>query len=210
MPKITFISDTHNQHNKVKISETDILIHAGDATGKGTLTEVTSFLNWFSQQPAKHKVYVAGNHDFLFEEDPSMAKMILSEYPTIKYLEDSMAEILGLKIWGSPHQPIFYDWAFNKTGEKLSEIWASIPEDIDILVTHGPPLGILDRTRDGRMVGCESLANNVINRIKPKIHHFGHIHEAYGTIDIKGVKFVNSSICTLAYRPDNKPIIIEI
>jgi Icc-related predicted phosphoesterase len=210
MPKITFISDTHNQHNKVKISDTDILIHAGDATGKGTLTEVTSFLNWLSQQPAKQKIYVAGNHDFLFEEDLSMAKMILSEYPTIKYLEDSMVEVLGLKIWGSPHQPIFYNWAFNKTEEKLSEIWSNIPSEIDILVTHGPPLGILDRTRDGRMVGCKSLADNVLNRIKPKIHHFGHIHESYGTAEVGGIKFINSSICTLAYRPDNKPIIIDL
>ena len=194
MPKITFISDTHNKHNSIKIPETDILIHAGDATGRGTLQEVKSFLAWLSNQPAQHKIYVAGNHDFLFERDPGYAKMLLSEHDNISYLQDSMIEVMGLKIYGSPHQPEFYNWAFNRTSDQLKAIWSEIPSEIDILVTHGPPYGILDKTADNDIVGCKWLREEVLGRVKPKIHHFGHIHEEYGAIKIDDTVFVNSSI----------------
>jgi len=210
MLKITFISDTHNKHNKIKILESDILIHAGDATGRGSVQEVASFLNWFEQQPAKHKIYVAGNHDFLLEKDPLLSKMLLSEHPSIIYLQDSMIEIMGLKIYGSPHQPFFHNWAFNKNESQLKDIWSNIPDEVDILVTHGPPLNILDETEDGDRVGCNWLRKAVLERIKPRVHHFGHIHEGYGTMQIDNTIFVNSSICDVMYRPDNKPIFIEI
>lgn len=210
MPKITFISDTHNQHNKIKIPKSDILIHAGDATGRGNIQEVTSFLNWFAQQPATHKIYVAGNHDFLFEKDPHFAKVLLSEHPSIIYLQDSLVKVMDLNIYGSPHQPLFHNWAFNRNEDELKDLWSKIPDKVDILVTHGPPLDILDETEDGDKVGCKWLRQTVLERVKPKIHHFGHIHECYGTLQIDNTTFVNSSICNVIYRPDNKPITLEI
>lgn len=210
MPKITFISDTHNQHSQIKIPKSDILIHAGDATGRGTLPEIVSFLNWFEQQPAIHKIYVAGNHDFLFEKDPYLAKAILAEHSSIIYLQDTSIQIMGLEIYGSPHQPRYHNWAFNKSDFELKNLWAKIPDKVDILVTHGPPLDILDKIDLGDKVGCKWLKQTVLERVKPKVHHFGHIHESYGTLQIDNTIFINSSICNLMYRPDNKPITIDL
>ena len=210
MPKITMISDTHNQHNKIKISKTDILVHAGDATGRGSIQEVSAFLNWLSQQPATHKVYVAGNHDFLFERDPNLSKMILSEYPSITYLQDATTEIMGLKFYGSPWTPRFYDWAFNADTDKLSEVWSAIPAEIDFLITHGPPFGILDETEEGNKIGCKILLQEIQTRIKPKYHVFGHDHEGYGSKVIDGTNFINASSCNRRYLPVNPPIIFAI
>ena len=210
MPKIVCISDTHNLHAKIKIPECDILIHAGDATGRGTLQEITSFLFWFSQQPAKHKVLIWGNHDILPEDNPNLVKMIISEYPSITYIENSEAIVMGLRIWGSPWTPRFFDWAFNADPDKLIEVWSSIPEGIDILVTHGPPLGILDETEEGNKIGCAILLSEIQNRVKPKYHIFGHDHEGYGTMIVGDTTFINASSCDRKYRPVNKPIILEL
>tara|TARA_R110002073_G_scaffold128374_2_gene274096 strand:- start:242 stop:643 length:402 start_codon:yes stop_codon:yes gene_type:complete len=126
------------------------------------------------------------------------------------YLQDESVEIEGLKIYGSPWQPWFFNWAFNlRTPEELKEKWDKIPEDTDVLVTHGPPLGILDLTMDGLNVGCSELIK-AVERIKPRAHIFGHIHEGYGDTMLDGCIFVNASINTHRYRPINEPIIFEI
>jgi len=210
MPKITFISDTHNQHHKIKIPESDILIHAGDATGRGSIQEIVSFLSWLSQQPAKHKIYVAGNHDFLFERDFNLSRALLLEHPSITYLQDSIIEVMGLKIYGSPWTPRFYDWAFNADYDKLIKVWSIIPENIDILITHGPPFEILDRTDEGNNVGCKTLFYEIQNRIKPKYHVMGHIHEGYGIKVVEKTTFINASSCDRKYRPVNPPITLDI
>ena len=102
MTKFTAISDTHNQHSKVIIEPTDVLLHAGDYTSIGRIHEVKDFLEWFSIQPAKHKIFISGNHDFLDYETPSLFKEILKEYPNIIYLRDELIEIEGISIWGVP------------------------------------------------------------------------------------------------------------
>jgi Icc-related predicted phosphoesterase len=210
MPKVVFISDTHNLHAKVRIPECDILVHSGDATGRGTFQEVSSFLFWLSQQPAKHKVLIWGNHDHLQERDPGLANMLLSEHPSITYLENSSAEVMGLKFWGSPWTPKFFDWAFNADPDKLIEVWNQIPEGLDILVTHGPPFGILDLAESGDQIGCKSLKYEVMNRAKPKIHIFGHCHEGYGTFKFESTLYINASTCNSKYQPVNPPIVMEI
>lgn len=210
MPKVVFISDTHNLHAKIRIPECDILVHSGDATGRGTLQEITSFLFWFSQQPAKHKILIWGNHDLLGEDNPSMSKMLISEHPSITYLENSGIEIMGLKFWGSPWTPRFYDWAFNADPDKLIEVWSKIPEGIDVLITHGPPFGILDETEEGVNAGCKILLSEIQTRVKPKYHVAGHIHEGYGVRVVDGITFVNASSCDRKYRPINLPIVLEI
>jgi Icc-related predicted phosphoesterase len=148
------------------------------------------------------------NHDWLFQKDPAMAKSILS--PSITYLQDSSVQIRDLKIYGSPWQPEFLNWAFNlPRGPQLREKWRRIPKDTDILITHGPPAGILDETPDGENVGCEEL-HEALARIKPKLHIFGHVHHGYGTLEVAGTKFVNASICDEAYLPSHSAIVVDL
>jgi Icc-related predicted phosphoesterase len=94
-------------------------------------------------------------------------------------------------------------------GDKAAAIWARIPETTDVLLTHGPPMGILDRTSRGERVGCEAL-REAVARVRPRLHVFGHIHEAYGTHEEAGTLFVNPSTCTLRYRPTQAPIVVEL
>lgn len=211
MPKIVCLSDTHNYHERVRVPEGDVLIHAGDATGRGTLDEIVSFNRWFAALPHRYKIFVAGNHDWLFETSSAFARKLLDS--SIFYLQDSFVEIENLKIYGSPWQPRFYDWAFNLTrGAELAEKWKLIPEDTDVLITHGPPHGILDEVPRQYFVentGCEELRKRV-EIVKPKLHVFGHIHCGYGQTEKFGVKFVNASTCDEEYNPRNAPIQIEL
>ena len=216
MPRIVCISDTHNCNEQISIRGGDVLIHSGDATVQGTGQEVIEFLYWFSKLPHDHKVLIAGNHDWLFQTDNRYARSLASD-SRITYLQDSTVEILGLKIYGSPWQPRFYDWAFNlNRGAELAEKWSEIPDDTDILVTHGPPKGILDQveTRFGASnEGCEELrtrVEGVAAKGRLKLHVFGHIHSGYGVHEEFGVKFVNASICDEEYRPTQPPIVIDL
>jgi Icc-related predicted phosphoesterase len=106
--------------------------------------------------------------------------------------------------------PRFFDWAFNADEDDLYETWSKIPDGIDILVTHGPPKGVLDITQDGDSVGCPILAAEIMYRIKPKYHIFGHIHEGYGQQKIEGITYINASTCNRKYQPVNPPIILDI
>jgi Icc-related predicted phosphoesterase len=209
--KIVCISDTHNCHDQINVPDGDILIHAGDATTVGNFEQIAAFSRWFANLPHKHKVFIAGNHDWLFETDNNFARSLLDK--SIIYLQDSFIEIEGLKIYGSPWQPRFYDWAFNlNRGAELAEKWKLIPKDTDILITHGPPFGILDEVPRKFFVentGCEEL-RKVVEIIKPKLHIFGHIHCGYGQTEQFGVKFINASNCDEEYNPTQPPIIVEI
>lgn len=204
--KIACISDTHGLHNSVEIEPVDLLLHAGDFSNVGYKNQIKQFANWFKDQPAKEKVCIAGNHDFYAESDPEgVAKLFSSK--DIVYLHDAAHEYEGLEIWGSPYQPSFGDWAFNLDGyDALDKVWSKIPDTTDILITHGPAFGRLDevaRPPQDR-VGCKSLLKH-IERVRPKLHLFGHIHEAWGTelSEDLGVWFTNASICTLSYHPTN-------
>lgn len=126
------------------------------------------------------------------------------------YLEDSSVTIKGVKIYGSPHQPPFHDWGFNRTEEEIIPIWKNIPEDTDVLMTHGPPYDILDLCVSGDKAGCPHLRKEVLERVKPQYHVFGHIHEQSGKKDIGGVKFINASSCNFRYRPVNPIFCFDI
>ncbi len=208
MQKIVCLSDTHNCNEKISVPDGDILIHSGDATITGTAQEIRRFNSWFSGLPHKHKILVAGNHDWLFETDPERAQDLL--HPGIIYLQDSAVRIEGLKIYGSPWQPRFFEWAFQMDrGARMAEKWKLIPDGLDILITHGPPSGILDRTPNGDLAGCEELREKVA-QARPKVHIFGHIHHGYGVKEAFGVKFINASNCDEDYIPTNLPIIFEL
>ena len=215
--KIVFISDTHTLHGQMleKIPEGDVLVHCGDVSSRGVGSEIDNFFFWFSSLPHKHKIFIAGNHDFGFQyRDHVLQKTLESlKEQNIYYLEDSGIEIDGVKFWGSPWTPPFYNWAFMLNEDEIKEKWEIIPRDTNVLITHGPPKGILDLvTYDQVNVGCPSLMEEVMKLKDLKAHAFGHIHEEYGTkkLDKTGPIFINASTCTLSYKPWNKPIVIEI
>ncbi len=214
--RITFISDTHTKHKQCELDLPggDILIHSGDCMSTGYyLNELKPFLEWFNGlNKYTHKIFIAGNHDRLFESDPIDITRFVREYPNIKYLEDSQIEIDGLKIWGSPWQPEFFNWAFNlpRNGEELKEKWSLIPSDCDILITHGPPFGHLDISGYGNQnVGCELLRER-IDVVKPLIHCFGHIHGSAGYKFDGNTHHFNASILNERYQYQNKPMTIDL
>jgi Icc-related predicted phosphoesterase len=211
MPKIVCLSDTHNYNEQIFVPDGDILIHAGDATMQGSAPEIVLFNRWFRNLPHAHKIFVAGNHDWLFETSSQFARTLLDS--SIHYLKDSSVEIENLKIYGSPYQPRFFDWAFNlMRGAELAEKWKLIPDETDVLITHGPPFGILDEVPRQYFIentGCEELRKRV-ETIKPKLHIFGHIHCGYGTTEKFGVKFANASNCDESYEPTNAPLVIDL
>lgn len=207
--KIIMISDTHGRHNHLKIPEGDLLIHAGDVSSRGLESEIKNFLEWFSKQPHKYKVFIAGNHDFYFErQNTSTITKFIPE--GIIYLNDSGITIDGLNIWGSPIQPEFMDWAFNrKRGSEIKEHWNLIPNNTDILITHGPPHRILDESIRREFTGCEELKKKV-DVLKPKLHIFGHIHEAFGVKKIDKTTYVNASQLDYKYYLTNHPLVINL
>lgn len=206
--KVVAISDTHGYHASLSLPDGDILIHSGDVSGRGDEYEIKDFLDWFSIQKHRYKVFIAGNHDFFFER--ADANKIASLIPDdVIYLNDSGINLEGLYLWGSPVTPWFFDWAFNRQrGAEINHHWELIPTDIDILVTHGPVHGILDLTADGLHVGCEMLKNKVED-IKPKVHICGHIHEAYGQIQTKDTLYINASVLDIRYRLAHDPLVIN-
>lgn len=198
------LSDTHNRHKHFTMPGGDILIHSGDATGQGKLGETIAFLDWFADQDYSHLIFVPGNHDMIFEENPTL---MAEECKTrgIILLNDSGIEIEGIKIWGSPVQPWFYDWAFNRQrGPEIQKHWDLIPADTEILITHGPPYQILDYVPKpwGGMeeVGCANL-RSTIDKSKIKLHIFGHIHYSAGYKYLDGRTFVNAAALNEQYSP---------
>src|SRR5262245_56438688 len=205
--RLVAISDTHSRHQGISIPDGDILIHAGDATMMGRINEIVEFDRWMGSLPHPVKLFCAGNHDLLFEQSPALARSLITN---ATYLQDELIEVMGLRIYCSPWQPRFFDWAFNlDRGEPLRQKWAMIPESLDILVTHGPPTGILDQNPAGEHCGCEELRPTV-ERLRPRVHIFGHIHQGYGQMIHEGIRFVNACICDEGYDPINPPVVIEI
>ena len=206
--RIVLISDTHNQHSKITLPEGDVLIHAGDVSGGGTKKEIVDFLSWFSSQPHKHKVFIAGNHDFFIQQSPTEFLSILPS--NIIYLQDELTEIEGVKIYGSPWTPEFMDWAFMKSaGTEMKKQWDLIPDGIDILLTHGPAFGTLDTIFSGLAVGCAELSK-AIERVKPEYFIFGHIHEGHGSITKEGTQYINASILNEKYVLSHEPLVINL
>ena len=234
--RIVCISDTHSlQHRMLhQIPSGDVLIHAGDISNRGGEKDVTEFVYWFQNiKGFDSKIFISGNHDHSFEQvnkphhkrDYDWLRNLISDenlsQSNVTYLEDSFITIESpefskpIKIYGSPWQPWFHDWAFNlpRLSDELNSKWEAISEDVDILITHGPPNEILDLVNNfrqlNRNVGCELLRFHM-ERIKPALNVFGHIHEGYGTKRVNDTLYVNASICNADYNPINKPIIVDL
>ncbi len=213
---LTIISDTHNKHKHISgdLKGGDLLLHAGDISSMGYEHEIREFAKWYNGlDNYTTKVFIAGNHDWGFQNNAEKTKEILETYKDIKYLEDEFLSIIDggepeIKIWGSPWQPEFYNWAFNlpKGGWELEQKWKDIPDDIDILITHGPAWGFLDDVEGNRNVhlGCELLAER-IKQIKPKIHICGHIHTGYGHYYDGHTHYFNAAVLNERYNYAHLP-----
>lgn len=196
--KICAVADAHvckGNLDPVQINPVDILTVSGDLTMRGNLAELSLFRQWLVKQPAKYKVVIAGNHDFCLEDSKSKleAETILGGDGII-YLRDQKTEVMGLKIWGTPWQPWFHNWAFNLSrGDEIRKKWSMIPRGLDLLLVHGPPFGYGDMTLRGERVGCQDLLD-ALKTVKPKVTCFGHIHEDVGEWLVDDMKFINCSI----------------
>lgn len=208
--KLVLISDTHTFHDKVKLPDGDVLIHAGDMGLEGTVSEINPCLAWLNKQPHKHVVAIAGNHDWAFVRNPSQL-----ELGRVVYLENSSVHIDGKNFYGSPVQPEFCNWAFNvPRGAAIKRFWNMIPDAglVDVLITHGPPMGILDYQNPkwgNSHLGCADLMEQV-EISTPTIHVFGHIHGGYGCKELGRTTYYNASQCNEAYKIRNSPWEVEI
>jgi Icc-related predicted phosphoesterase len=216
--KVVITSDCHGGLDPYKLPQGDLLIIAGDLLPnryadpeKDAAYQLEPLLQFdavCAKLPFNRILMIAGNHDWVFVRNKGARKALKN----ITYLEDEQIELDGIKFYGSPHQPEFFDWAFNlpRKGPELLKYWNQIPQDTDVLITHGPPYGILDRPFGrGEPAGCELLLERV-KQIKPRLHVFGHIHGGYGKIRIEGTLFVNASLCDEAYRPVNPPHVVDL
>lgn len=211
--KLVCISDTHGDHAALTLPQGDILIHAGDVSGHGRESEVHEFMQWLGAQSFAHKICVAGNHDGFIENEPMLARQIADEAGVI-LLEDSGCEVGGLSFWGSPITPRFFDWSFMRDpGPSIEAHWRLIPNHTDVLITHGPPHGILDTVvkEDGGLerAGCPSLLARV-QEVKPLVHIFGHIHEGFGCVSTQFTAYHNVSTMDRHYRICNPVVVIPL
>lgn len=225
--KILCISDTHSSHGRIPddwMIDADTLVHSGDICNKGDFYEVDDFLEWFSSlDQYKHKIFIAGNHDWPFQDSPEVMEDLLEKYPNVIYLQDSNVVLDGIKFYGSPQTPYFHNWAFNcarniddaLTYSKplIRAYWDAIDVDTNVLLTHGPAYGIGDFVPygHGEFVGCKDLLDVVSTKLlELKLHVSGHIHYSYGEIVKNNVNFINASVVNEQYSVVNKPILIEI
>ena len=219
--RITLISDTHNKQRYITedLLGGDLLLHGGDISSMGYKHEIQEFCKWFnSLDNYDNKIFIAGNHDWGFQKRPDESKEIINSYKWIDYLQDEETGLqIGdgpmVKIYGTPWQPEFYNWAFNlpRNGWELEQKWNDIPVNTDILITHGPAQGYNDTSGppwNEPMLGCELLVKR-IKEIKPKIHLCGHIHGGYGYMFDGDTHFINASVLNERYDYVNKPLTIE-
>jgi predicted phosphodiesterase len=211
MMRVVVMSDTHG--HQPPVPDSDLLLHAGDVCEHGTLAEIARFSAWFGSLPHPFKIVIAGNHDWPFERNRQAAEDVLG--PGITYMQDRGGTVRcrgeQLRLYGTPWQPEFCGWAFNlpRNSSALRLIWSKVPEGLDILITHGPPAGVLDRTAYGEQAGCQLLAEQVA-KVKPRLHVFGHIHPGAGIVERDGTVFCNASVCNEQYKPVNPVRVFEV
>ncbi len=214
--KILALSDTHSRHNDIYLSSytnIDLIVFAGDWTGsvRGEKENTKDFLRWFSNLSSTYKILIAGNHELKVEDDPEYLLEALTPYPNIIYLQDTSIVIEGIKFHGSPYANNFYDWAFMTEENELSKIWDKIPENTQVLITHGPAYGHLDTVvRNNTSVGSKTLTNRKKHLTDLKLHICGHIHEASGILEVDNHTVINASQLNEHYKLVNKPIEITV
>lgn len=224
--RIVCISDTHGRHRDIALPAGDVLIHGGDWTKSGEIGTVQDLMDYFDNSGFPHVLCVAGNHEVTLQPsfydehwdrfhpqgkfDTKIARKIVQQSRCI-YLEDAVYSVGDVQFYGSPWSPIFFEWAFNASrGKEMKTIWDKIPSTIDVLITHGPPLGRGDYCHSRIRAGCYDLMCAVQERIQPRLHIFGHIHEGYGVTFDGTTLYVNASNVDHSYQPVNLPIVIDL
>ena len=219
MIKIVCISDTHGNHQGLVLPEGDLLIHAGDLTGRGSLSAIQNSVKWLESKTTLYPmgvIAIAGNHELSVDTDHP------EYYPPCRgYLENAQFHYLsnsgitlsnGLKVWGSPYTPAFNGWAFNRDGDEIEQDWNLIPDDTNILITHGPAFGTLDKSYPplSESLGCRRLVKHLKRLHDLKLHVFGHIHGGYGITKDAGYYSVNAAVLNEQYKLVNQPIVVEL
>ena len=230
------ISDTHGKHAMLEVPFGDVLVHTGDFTERGDLAEIEAFCEWMAEQPHARKIVIAGNHDLTLDgagyeqacrdwgfardgheaERCAMARAKLAAVPRLEYLCCSGTKVDGVQVWGAPWVPPCGGVFTKKRGPELAQIWAQIPTDTDVLLTHGPPHGHGDLCiprgfgMPRRRAGCRDLLDAVMQRVRPAFHVFGHIHEGYGTTTDGTTTFVNASSCTVRGQCVQPPMVFDV
>ena len=217
--RVIAISDTHMMHRRITVPKGDVLVHAGDFSAHGSYSEFADFVKWLADQPHKHKVFIAGNHDGWLEGSDAntvndIIQKTVGDDSGITYLLDTSITIDGKKFFGAPWQPEFCNWAFQaRRGKGMAAKWNWIPQDADVIITHGPAYGHGDYVPSNkRVAGCMELLKKII-KVQPTLHICGHIHEGYGytrSDETRITRFYNASICDGQYRPVNKAHRIEL
>ncbi len=213
--RLVFISDTHGKHHNVSVPDGDALIHCGDFSSQGALHEIQNFNAWMKKQPHALKLAIPGNHELGLSSShasPEFIELAQEALADVKLLLHEAFEWQGVRFFGSPWTPEFRGWAFNYPHNK--DVWGDVPMDTDVLITHGPPYGVLDQldergSEPGLHVGCLHL-RRAVRRIEPRIHAFGHIHEGAGLHAADGTLFVNASQLDSRYRHVNLPVVVNI
>jgi predicted phosphodiesterase len=201
--KIVIISDTHEKHEELGALRGDVLVHCGDSGyGLGTSAgSVDRLDDWFGRQAFELILCIGGNHDFELQEAVGV------RYPVFRnavYLQDESLRYKGLSFYGAPWVPELANWAYYLAPSEMREKWELIPKGTDVLITHSPPLGILDRNRRGKSCGCPDLLRRVVE-VSPRIHCFGHVHASAGVLQLKGTTFLNASMVNSQYQIVGRP-----
>lgn len=235
--KLICISDTHGRHSELGVlPDGDVLIHCGDFSSHGTPNETHRFLDWFEAQPHQYKILIAGNHDCLMDDqhemnsvisltsnsesvDINVARSRIRQGVKFKYLQEESIEIEGVRFYGAPYVAESMGttpWAFGACNDLHADlIWSRVPNNIDILITHGPPYGILDKERlshghKPKHIGCDVLLMHVKGRIKPRYHLFGHCHGQQGVHVTDSTTFMNVTSHGAHNMPLLDPVIINL
>jgi Icc-related predicted phosphoesterase len=201
--RIVVISDTHGKHDELGLLYGDVLIHCGDmcnAFGQN-VQDIANLDNWFGKQKFQRIFCVGGNHDFVLQQGSKVGKV---EFQNAIYLQDQSYQYQGVNFFGSPWVPEISEWAFYLDDKALEEKWSQIPDRTNVLITHTPPHGILDRNSSGKCCGCPELFKRV-QKLCPRLHCFGHIHASFGVTEFNGTTFLNASIVNRRYQIIQKP-----
>ena len=205
--KAVVLSDNHTDYD-FETPEGDLLIHCGDFTFHGNPKEMEKFKNYLKEQEHEHKLFIFGNHEKV-DKEITYWREYLEDGTGAKCIHEKEHEINGLKFFGSSYTPQFMNWGFMQDEETRERYWKHMLDDMDVLVTHGPPKGIMDKIESGISIGCEYL-REFVDRVKPKYHFFGHNHAGAGVTVSNGTLFVNSAILTESYRKFRPPIVVNL
>lgn len=218
--RVVCLSDTHWEHRRIRVTDGDILIHCGDFSTRGPLSQVVEFNEWLGVLPHRHKIVIAGNHEMALDELKHSPAEIKALFTNATYLQDDEITVEGIRIYGAPwiaRNKFFLlpslkwalstgigsmglGFAMSSKSPRLYEKWNNIPEGVDFLVTHMPPYQILDSYLQKNM-GCPYLQATVLERVRPVVHMFGHVHDSRGTMERDGIRFINAANALAPNQP---------